>query len=87
MKELDKKLVVAVVLAVAVTWCAATSDYSPIKPKADRPVLRLVQRLARVGLWFAMLAEPAPQDTGGMVYHSQAYDEHGQRILDSGKGW
>lgn len=87
MKELDKRLVVAVVLAVAVTWCAATSDYSPVKPKADRPVLRLVQRLARVGLWFAMFAEPAPSSSEGMVYHAQAYDERGERILDHGKGW
>ena len=87
MKELDKKLVVAVVLAVAVTWCAATSEYSPIKPRPDRPVLRLIQRLARMGLWVAMFAEPAPSSSEGLVYHAQAYDEQGQRILDSGKGW
>lgn len=87
MKELDKRLVVAVVLAVAVTWCAATSDYSPLKPRPERPVLRFIQRLARAGLWVMWCAEPAPQDADGLVYHAQAYDEHGQRILDSGKGW
>jgi hypothetical protein len=87
MNTLDKKLVVSVMLAVAVTWCAATSEYSPIKPTPDRPVLRLIQRLARMGLWVAMFAEPAPSSTEGLVYHSQTFDERGERILDHGKGW
>jgi hypothetical protein len=87
MTDANKKLAVVVALAVAVTWFSATSDYSPVKPRPDRPVLRLIQRLARMGLWVAMFAEPAPQSTEGLVYHAQAYDEKGQRILDHGKGW
>ena len=87
MKDSDKKLAIAILLAVAVTWFAATSEYSPVKPQPDRPVLRLIQRLARMGLWVAMFAEPAPQSTEGLVYHAQAYDEKGERILDHGKGW
>jgi hypothetical protein len=87
MKDSEKKLAIAILLAVAVTWFAATSEYSPVKPQPDRPVLRLIQRLARMGLWVAMFAEPAPQSTEGLVYHAQAYDEKGERILDHGKGW
>jgi len=87
MKDSDKKLAIAILVAVAVTWFAATSEYSPVKPQPDRPVLRLIQRLARMGLWVAMFAEPAPQSTEGLVYHAQAYDEKGERILDHGKGW
>jgi len=87
MKDEYKEFAVVVALAVAVTWFAATSDYSPVKPRPDRPVLRLIQRLARVGLWVAMFAETAPQTPEGLVYHAQAYDEKGERILDHGKGW
>jgi hypothetical protein len=82
-----RKISIAVLVAVAVTWCAATSDYSPIKPKPDRPVLRLIQRLARVGLWVMWAAEPQPPANENLVYHAQAYDKEGNRVLDHGKGW
>jgi len=81
-----RKILVAVALSAAVTWAAATSDLSPLKPQQDRPVLRLLARVARLGLWVAMFAEPQPAATDGLVYHA-GYDEHGQRILDHGKGW
>jgi hypothetical protein len=84
-----RKISIAVLVAVAVTWCAATSDYSPVKPKPenDRPVLRLIQRLARVGLWVMWAAEPQPPANENLVYHAQAYDKDGNRVLDHGKGW
>lgn len=85
-KDDIRKVSIAVMVAVAVTWCAATSDYSPIKPKPDRPVLRLIQRLARVGLWVMWCAEPPPP-APNMVYHAQSYDREGNRVLDHGKGW
>lgn len=81
-----RTLSIAVLVAVAVTWCAATSDYSPVKPAPQRPLLRLVQRLARVGLWMMWFAEPAPPEAR-MVLHTQAYDREGNRVLDHGKGW
>jgi len=82
-----RKISIAVLVAVAATWCAATSDYSPIKPQPERPVLRLLQRLARVGLWVMWAAEPQPQPTENLVYHAQAFDKDGNRVLDHGKGW
>jgi hypothetical protein len=86
MTETQRTILVAVVLSAAVTWAAATSDLSPVKPKQDRPVLRLLARVARLGLWVATFAEPQPAAADGLVYHA-GYDEHGQRILDHGKGW
>ena len=82
-----RKISIAVLVAVAVTWCAATSDYSPIKPKPDRPVLRFLARVAKLGLWVMWAAEPQPQPTENLVYHAQAYDKEGNRVLDHGKGW
>ena len=55
---------IAVLVAAAVTWAAATSEYSPIKPQQDRPFLRLIQRLARTGLWVMMFAEAPPRRAG-----------------------
>jgi hypothetical protein len=82
-----RKISIAVMVAVAVTWCAATSDYSPIKPKPDRPVLRFLAKVAKLGLWVMWAAEPQPQPTENLVYHAQAYDKDGNRVLDHGKGW
>jgi hypothetical protein len=85
-KDDIKKIAITALVCVAVTWCAATSDYSPIKPQQDRQVLRFVKRLAKVGLWVLWCAEPAPP-APNMVYHAQAYDREGNRVLDHGKGW
>ena len=76
---------IAVLVAVAVTWAAATSEYSPIKPKADRPVLRLIQRLARVGLWVMWAADPPPAQQHYVV-HARV-DADGHRVLNHGQGW
>ena len=82
-----RKISIAVLVAVAVTWCAATSEYSPIKPKPERPVLRFLAKVAKLGLWVMWAAEPQPQPTENLVYHAQAYDREGNRVLDHGKGW
>ena len=82
-----RKILIAVLVAVAVTWCAATSDYSPIKPQPERPVLRFLAKVAKLGLWVMWAAELQPQPTENLVYHAQAYDKDGNRVLDHGKGW
>jgi hypothetical protein len=81
-----RTVLMTAVVAVAVTWCAATSDYSPIKPQPDRPVLRFIQRLARVGLWVMWAAEPPPTSQQQYVVHARV-DEHGHRVLNHGNGW
>jgi hypothetical protein len=77
---------IAVLVAAAVTWAAATSDYSPIKPQQDRPVLRFLARLAKTGLWVMMFAEPAPADSQQYVVHARV-DSEGHRVLNHGQGW
>lgn len=85
--DVQRKMFIAVLVAVAVTWCAATSDYSPIKPRPERPVLRLLARIARAGLWVMWFAETQPGAEANLVYHAQQYDRDGNRVLDHGKGW
>ena len=76
---------IAVLVAAAVTWAAATSDYSPIKPQQDRPVLRFLARLAKTGLWVMMFAEPPPADQAYVV--QSRVDSEGHRVLNHGQGW
>ncbi len=84
-REMQTAVVVALV-AVMLTWWAATSDYSPVKPEPNRPVLRLVQRLARLGLWAMMFAEPPPAEPQHYVVHARV-DENGHRVINHGQGW
>ena len=83
-REIQSAVVVGLV-AVMLTWWAATSDYSPVKPEQTRPVLRLIQRLARLGLWVAMFAEQPPAEQAYVV-HARV-DADGHRILNHGHGW
>jgi hypothetical protein len=83
-REIQTAVVVGLV-AVMLTWWAATSDYSPVKPEPQRPVLRFVQRLARLGLWAMMFAEQPPAEQAYVV-HARV-DADGHRILNHGQGW
>ena len=83
-REIQSAVVVGLV-AVVLTWWAATSDYSPVKPEPSRPVLRLIQRLARLGLWTMMFVEQPPPEQAYVV-HARV-DEHGHRVLNHGQGW
>ena len=84
-REIQSAVVVGIV-AVMLTWWAATSDYSPVKPEPQRPVLRLIQRLARLGLWAMMFAEQPPAEQPQYVVHARV-DEGGHRVLNHGEGW
>lgn len=84
-REIQSAVVVGIV-AVMLTWWAATNDYSPLKPEPARPVLRLIQRLARLGLWAMMFAEPPPPEQPQYVVHARV-DEDGNRVLNHGEGW
>jgi hypothetical protein len=69
MADYHRKLAVAGVILVALTWWLATAPQSPLRPappKPDRPVLRFLARVAgvaaRFGLTALLFAEPAPQE-------------------------
>lgn len=83
-REIQSAVVVGLV-AVMLTWWAATSDYSPVKPEPSRPVLRLIQRLARLGLWTMMFVEQPPTQAHYVV-HARV-DENGHKVLNHGEGW
>jgi hypothetical protein len=88
---LDRKLVAVVLVALAAGWWLGSSPSSPINPTPQRPVLAAVGRLARIaarlGLWAAMAAEPAPQADSRQLVHAPAVDAEGHRVVDHGEGW
>jgi hypothetical protein len=88
---LDRKLVAIIFVALAAGWWLGSSPSSPINPTPQRPVLAAVGRLARIaarlGLWMAMAAEPAPQLERQQIVRSPAVDAAGNRVVDHGEGW
>lgn len=76
---------IAAVLGLIVGWWAATSPMSPVAPK-DRPVLRFLSRVARLGLWVMFVADQPPVETKTYIVHSRV-DEDGNKVLNHGEGW
>ena len=88
---IDRKLIAIVLVCLAAGWWLGSSPSSPINPTPQRPVLQAVGRLARIaarlGLWMAMAAEPAPSSERQQIVRSLAVDADGHRVLNHGEGW
>ena len=88
---IDRKLVAIVIVCLAAGWWLGSSPASPINPTPQRPVLQAVGRLARIaarlGLWVAMAAEPAPQSEPQQIVRGPSIDAEGHRVLNHGEGW
>lgn len=49
---------------LAIGYLSASVGFDPVnpfKPQRDRPVARLLAKVAKLGLWVAVFAEPAPR--------------------------
>jgi hypothetical protein len=89
---IDRKLVAIVAVCLVLGWWLGSSPSSPINPTPQRPVLQAVGRLARIaarlGLWAALAAEPAPPRADGrQLVHAPAVDADGHRVVNHGEGW
>lgn len=93
----DRRAVVVIVLALALGWWLGSSPASPVNPHPvpDRPVLsalaRITRTAARLGLWFALAGEPAPEpDPAGNrqgIVHARLVDAEGHPVIDHREGW
>jgi hypothetical protein len=82
----QRKYVAIVLLAAAAILWAHSSPHSPFAPppKPQRPVLTFLMRVARMGLWFAAFAEPAPQQREpDLVMRGP----DGNQSVAHGRGW
>jgi hypothetical protein len=82
-------------VGAVVAWWAATSASSPIAPRPNRPVLtafaRLTRTAARLGLWFALAADPPPAakptDERQKLVKAPSIGPDGAPAVDHAEGW
>ena len=88
---MDRRLVTAVVVALAVGYWLASSSASPIPSPGpnNRPVMRWIASAARSLLWFTLLAESPPEDPqpDHHVARVAAIGDDGYQIIHNGRGW
>ena len=81
MPKTDNRItLVASVVCLALGWWLATSPSSPVRPdfRSDRPVLRFLARMAKMGMWVMLAGEEPP--TNNVAQH----DPH---ALNHAEGW
>ena len=88
MKLSDRNVVIAGLVCLAIGWWLASSPASPIRPepyRPDRPVLKLLARVAKTFLWVMMVAERPPVEQANIVH--ARIDADGHHVLNHGQGW
>jgi len=84
---MSKRYLLLVGLACLVIGCLVSSvpgfdPLNPFSPKPQRPVIKFLARLAKLGLWVTVFAEPQPQpqyaarhgdDNKSMICHAEGW--------------
>jgi hypothetical protein len=88
--NIDKRLVYAFIAGLAFAWWMSSGSAptpTPFDPTpTDRPVMRIVAKLAKNALWFLLVAEPAPDQTERqMVQHIVGDD--GYPVIDHARAF
>ena len=78
-----KTLFIACVLAFVAG--RMTADFPPTTK--DRPVLAALAKFAKMALWFAAFAEPAPEEQKEYEVRRVLTDEHGYATINHSRGW
>jgi hypothetical protein len=81
--KIDKNVLI-VVAAIVIGGIVFQALPAP-QAKPERPVLKFLARVARLGLWI-MLAHSGPTPHF-YAAHDHQVDAAGHRILQSGEGW
>jgi hypothetical protein len=83
---MTRSTILACVLCGAAGWWLASSPASPVRPEPQpqRPVLKFLSRMARLGLWVMLAGEQAPQPVEQLV-KAPPRDADGNPILDNGR--
>lgn len=87
---MDRKTLAIVVVCLAAGYWLASSPSSPLpKPQPDRPVVRAIARMAKLFLWAALVAEPAPEEPTPehRAARGPAIGDDGYPLVDHARGW
>jgi hypothetical protein len=77
---------VAIVAALIIAGGVWFSTVPAIQPKKERPVLKFLAKVAKLGLWVMLAHSGTPKEVP--VYAEvHGTDANGHRILDHGRGW
>lgn len=57
---------------------------NPFHPKPQRPIIKLISRLAKLGLWVTVFAEPAPRPVEQQYAASHCDD---RTLVCHAEGW
>jgi hypothetical protein len=60
---------------------------SPFSPQPDRPVLRVIARLAKTFLWVALVADGPPAEAAEYQTVRARVGDDGHQVLEHGRGW
>lgn len=78
--KIDHRLLAIAVGLFIAGWLIGQHSGGLLGPQNDRPVLKFLARVAKIGLW-VMVAEQPPQDC-----HDNSYASHGDQI-NHREGW
>ena len=84
-KPLDKKFLAIGIGLLAVGWAMGQGSGGiplPWQPQKDRPILRALARLAKLGLW-VLVVEPVPDD----VADENQYTRFDTDSINHREGW
>lgn len=87
-KPLDKRLLAAALLLFVVGYALGQSGGGilPFAPKKERPLLNLVARVAKLGLWL-MVVEPPPSDVPSHNSYAVRCEPGDPECLNHKAGW
>jgi hypothetical protein len=84
MMKVDKNVIV--IVAVVVIGGLALQTLPAPRAKPERPVLKFLARVAKLGLW-VLVAQSAPPPRVFAAHHVHHVDDNGQRVLNHQEGW
>lgn len=82
---IDRRTLALVAALVLGTWILAGRHATPTP--ADRPVLRAIARVAKLGLWMLTFAEPAPPEARPAHLVNARTGPDGHPFVDHQAGW
>lgn len=82
----DHRVIIVVCLAVAGGLCLQQISAPPAKP--ERPVLKFVAKVAKLGLWLLVVQDDRPANIyAARAPHVHHVNDQGERVLNHGEGW